>query len=41
MDIDFYNILSVIRGKVLGFDEEQIQDLIISTIRLQESYLEE
>ena len=31
MDIDFYNILSVIRGKFWGLLEEQIQDLIIST----------
>ena len=31
MDIDFYNILSVIRGKFCGLQEEQIQDLIIAT----------
>ncbi|MCV0365812.1 MAG: V-type ATPase subunit [Nitrosopumilus sp.] len=31
MDIDFYNILSVIRGKFWGLKEEQIQDLVIST----------
>ena len=31
MDIDFYNILSTIRGKFWGLQEEQIQDLIIST----------
>ena len=31
MDIDFYNILSVIRGKFWELQEEQIQDLIIST----------
>jgi len=31
MDIDFYNILSVIRGKFWGLKEEQIQDLIIPT----------
>lgn len=31
MDIDFYNILSVIRGKFWGLREEQIQDLIIPT----------
>jgi V/A-type H+/Na+-transporting ATPase subunit C len=31
MDIDFYNILSVIRGKFWGLQEEQIQDLIITT----------
>jgi len=30
MDIDFYNILSVIRGKFWGLQEEQIQDLIVS-----------
>jgi V/A-type H+-transporting ATPase subunit C len=29
MDIDFYNILSVIRGKFWGLQEEQIQDLIV------------
>ena len=29
MDIDFYNILSVIRGKFWGLDEQQIQDLVI------------
>jgi len=29
MDIDFYNILSVIRGKFWGLDEEQILDLIV------------
>jgi len=29
MDIDFYNILGVIRGKFWGLDEQQIQDLII------------
>ena len=29
MDIDFYNILSVVRGKFWGLDEQQIQDLII------------
>ncbi len=29
MDIDFYNILSVIRGKFWGLDEQQIQDLIV------------
>ena len=29
MDVDFYNILSVIRGKFWGLDEQQIQDLII------------
>jgi V/A-type H+-transporting ATPase subunit C len=31
MDIDFYNILSVIRGKFWGLQEEQIQDLVIVT----------
>ena len=31
MEIDFYNILSVIRGKFWGLQEEQIQDLVIST----------
>ncbi|MDH5657866.1 MAG: V-type ATPase subunit [Nitrosopumilus sp.] len=31
MDIDFYNILSVIRGKFWKLQEEQIQDLIIGT----------
>jgi len=31
MDIDFYNLLSVIRGKFWGLGEEQIQDLIVST----------
>ena len=31
MDIDFYNILSVIRGKFWGLQEEQIQDLVIQT----------
>ena len=30
MDIDFYNLLSVIRGKFWGLQEEQIQDLIVS-----------
>ena len=29
MDVDFYNILSVIRGKFWGLEEQQIQDLII------------
>ena len=29
MDIDFYNILSVIRGKFWGLDEQQIQDLTV------------
>ena len=31
MDIDFYNILSIIRGKFWGLKEEQIEDLIIFT----------
>ncbi|NIP62249.1 MAG: ATPase [Nitrosopumilaceae archaeon] len=31
MDIDFYNILSTIRGKFWGLDESQIQDLIVTT----------
>lgn len=31
MDVDFYNILSVIRGKFWGLQEDQIQDLIITT----------
>ena len=31
MDIDFYNILSVIRGKFWELQEDQIQDLIIPT----------
>jgi V/A-type H+/Na+-transporting ATPase subunit C len=30
LDIDFYNILSVIRGKFWGLDEQQIQDLIVT-----------
>lgn len=30
MDIDFYNILSVIRGKFWGLEEAQIQDLIVT-----------
>lgn len=29
MDVDFYNILSVIRGKFWGLDEQQIQDLVV------------
>lgn len=28
-DIDFYNILSTLRGKFWGMDEQQIQDLIV------------
>jgi V/A-type H+-transporting ATPase subunit C len=30
LDIDFYNILSILRGKFWGLDEQQIQDLIVS-----------
>ncbi|HXG14344.1 MAG TPA: V-type ATPase subunit [Candidatus Nitrosotenuis sp.] len=30
MDIDFYNILSILRGKFWGLDEEQIQHLIVT-----------
>lgn len=30
MDVDFYNLLSVIRGKFWNLDEQQIQDLIVS-----------
>ncbi len=30
MDIDFYNILSILRGKFWGLDEEQIKDLIVT-----------
>ena len=30
MDVDFYNLLSVIRGKLWGLDEAQIQDLIVT-----------
>ena len=30
MDIDFYNLLSVIRGKFWGLEESQIQDLIVT-----------
>ena len=29
MDIDFYNILSTLRGKFWGLDEQQMQDLIV------------
>ena len=31
MDVDFYNLLSVIRGKVWELDESQIEDLIVVT----------
>lgn len=30
MDIDFYNILSTLRGKFWNMDEQQIQDLIVT-----------
>ena len=30
MDVDFYNLLSVIRGKFWGLEESQIQDLIVT-----------
>lgn len=30
MDIDYYNLLSVIRGKFWNLDEQQIQDLIVT-----------
>lgn len=30
MDIDFYNILSILRGKFWGLDEDQIQNLIVT-----------
>lgn len=30
MDIDFYNLLSVLRGKFWGLDETQMQDLIVA-----------
>ena len=30
LDIDFYNILSVIRGKFWGLDEQQLQDIIVT-----------
>ena len=30
MSIDFYNLMSVIRGKFWGLDESQIQDLVVS-----------
>lgn len=29
-DIDFYNILSILRGKFWGLDEQQIQDFIVT-----------
>ena len=40
MDIDFYNILGIIRGKFWGLQEEQIQDLIISTSQPAKELLE-
>ena len=30
MDIDYYNIMSILRGKFWGLDENQIQDLIVT-----------
>jgi V/A-type H+-transporting ATPase subunit C len=30
MDVDFYNLLSVIRGKFWGLDDSQIEDLIVA-----------
>lgn len=30
LDIDFYNLLSIIRGKFWGLNEQQIQDLIVT-----------
>ena len=30
MNIDFYNLMSILRGKFWGLDESQIQDLIVS-----------
>ena len=30
MDIDFYNVMSILRGKFWNIDEEQIKDLIVS-----------
>jgi V/A-type H+-transporting ATPase subunit C len=30
MNIDFYNLLSILRGKFWGIDEQQIQDLVVS-----------
>ena len=30
MDVDFYNLLGVIRGKFWGLDDQQIQDLIVT-----------
>jgi len=31
MNIDFYNLLSILRGKFWGLDEAQIQDLLVSS----------
>ena len=31
MDIDFYNVLSVVRGKLWGLDASQIEDLIVTS----------
>ena len=31
MNIDFYNLLSILRGKFWGLDEGQIQDLLVSS----------
>ena len=31
MIIDFYNLLSILRGKFWGLDEQQIQDLLVSS----------
>src|SRR3972149_4199213 len=31
MNIDFYNLLSILRGKFWGLDEQQIQDLLVSS----------
>ena len=31
INIDFYNILSILRGKFWGLEEQQIQDLIVSS----------
>ena len=31
MDVDFYNLLSVVRGKLWGLDDAQIEDLIVSS----------
>ncbi|MCE2498374.1 MAG: V-type ATPase subunit [Nitrosopumilaceae archaeon] len=34
MDVDFYNLLSVARGKLWGLDDAQIEDLIVSSTPL-------